>query len=248
MKPLGLSRRAPAWLEDCVDSTNLVLRRMADEAADGTAVAALAQSAGRGRSGRSFLSPEGGLYLSMLLRPQLNASELPTLTAVAAVAVCRAIEALCAVRCGIKWPNDVVLQGKKICGILVESIWKDDRPCAIVGIGVNANTDAFPEELSEIAGSIRQLTGQTLELEALAAALIGELDRQYELWLAERSAALAEYRARCISSGREVLVDGRRAMAEAVGEDYALLVRYDDGTRQAVRFGEVSVRRLYGYV
>ncbi len=248
MKPLGLSRRAPAWLEDCVDSTNLVLRRMADEAADGTAVAALAQSAGRGRSGRSFLSPEGGLYLSMLLRPQLNASELPTLTAVAAVAVCRAIEALCAVRCGIKWPNDVVLQGKKICGILVESIWKDDRPCAIVGIGVNANTDAFPEELREIAGSIRQLTGQTLELEALAAALIGELDRQYELWLAERSAALAEYRARCISSGREVLVDGRRAMAEEVCEDYALLVRYDDGTRQAVRFGEVSVRGLYGYV
>lgn len=248
MKPLGLSRRAPAWLEDCVDSTNLVLRRMADEAADGTAVAALAQSAGRGRSGRSFLSPEGGLYLSMLLRPQLNASELPTLTAVAAVAVCRAIEALCAVRCGIKWPNDVVLQGKKICGILVESIWKDDRPCAIVGIGVNANTDAFPAELREIAGSIRQLTGQTLELEALAAALIGELDRQYELWLAERSAALTEYRARCISCGREVLVGGRRAMAEAVGEDYALLVRYDDGTRQAVRFGEVSVRGLYGYV
>lgn len=248
MKPLELSRRAPAWLEDCVDSTNLVLRRMADEAADGTAVAALAQSAGRGRSGRSFLSPEGGLYLSMLLRPQLNASELPTLTAVAAVAVCRAIEALCAVRCGIKWPNDVVLQGKKICGILVESIWKDDRPCAIVGIGVNANTDAFPEELREIAGSIRQLTGQTLELEALAAALIGELDRQYELWLAERSAALAEYRARCISCGREVLVDGRRAMAEEVCEDYALLVRYDDGTRQAVRFGEVSVRGLYGYV
>ena len=248
MKPLGLSRRAPAWLEDCVDSTNLVLRRMADEAADGTAVAALAQSAGRGRSGRSFLSQEGGLYLSMLLRPQLNASELPTLTAVAAVAVCRAIEALCAVRCGIKWPNDVVLQGKKICGILVESIWKDDRPCAIVGIGVNANTDAFPEELREIAGSIRQLTGQTLELEALAAALIGELDRQYELWLAERSAALEEYRARCISCGREVLVDGRRAMAEEVCEDYALLVRYDDGTRQAVRFGEVSVRGLYGYV
>lgn len=248
MKPLGLSRRAPAWLEDCVDSTNLVLRRMADEAADGTAVAALAQSAGRGRSGRSFLSPEGGLYLSMLLRPQLNASELPTLTAVAAVAVCRAIEALCAVRCGIKWPNDVVLQGKKICGILVESIWKDDRPCAIVGIGVNANTDAFPEELREIAGSIRQLTGQTLELEALAAALIGELDRQYELWLAERSAALEEYRVRCISCGREVLVGGRRAMAEEVCEDYALLVRYDDGTRQAVRFGEVSVRGLYGYV
>ncbi|MBR2582338.1 MAG: biotin--[Oscillospiraceae bacterium] len=91
-------REAPVLFEERVDSTNLYLRRLADSAADGTAVIAGAQSAGRGRSGRSFLSPEGGLYLSALLRPELEPERLPTLTPVAAVAVCRAVETVCGAR------------------------------------------------------------------------------------------------------------------------------------------------------
>lgn len=221
---------------------------MAAEAADGTAVAALSQSAGRGRSGRSFLSPEGGLYLSMLLRPELTPERLPTLTPVAAVAVCRAVERVCGASGSIKWPNDVVLGGKKICGILTESVLGQGRACVIVGIGVNANTRDFPEELRPIAGSVRDVTGEDCDLLALAGALIEELDACYASWLSGGAETLSEYRRRCISCGHEVLVGERRGFARAIGEDYALLVSYPDGTEEAVRFGEVSVRGLYGYV
>lgn len=242
------ARRAPLLFFEELDSTNLYLRRLADTAEDGAAVAAFVQSAGRGRSGRSFLSPEGGLYLSMLLRPEVDAARLPTLTPLAAIAVCRAVDALCGVRCGVKWPNDVVLGGKKICGILLESVLGSERPCVIVGVGINANTASFPPELSEIAGSILAVTGKPCDLRALAAALVRELDALYEAWLRGEDDAREEYRARCLTLGREVLVGDRRGFARGLGEDYALCVCYPDGAEENVRFGEVSVRGLYGYV
>ena len=241
------ARSAPVRREDCVDSTNLVLRRLAAEAPDGAAVIAARQSAGRGRSGRGFLSPEGGLYLSVLRRPAVGGEALPTLTPVAAVAVCRAVERVCALRCSIKWPNDVVLGGKKICGILVESVLGGEPSCVIVGIGINVNTPPFPEELRGGAGSLADAAGGPVDLEALAAALLEELDGCYEAWLAEPGFCLDEYRSRCVTLGREVLAGGRSARAEGIGADYSLLVSYPDGTREALRFGEVSVRGLCGY-
>ena len=248
MSAPAVGRAAPVFFEQSVDSTNLWLRRRAEELPHGAAVVAAEQSAGRGRSGRSFLSPEGGLYLSVLLRPELEAERLPTLTPAAALAVCRAVDALCGVKCAIKWPNDVVLGGKKICGILVESVLGPDRSCVIVGIGINVNTPSFPEELEKIAGSVAAVTGRKTDLRALAAALLDELDRAYAAALVQDGAALAEYRARCLSVGREVAVGDRRGFARAVGEDYSLLVEWPDGTAEALRFGEVSVRGLYGYV
>ena len=241
-------RAAPVYFEQSVDSTNLWLRRRAEELPDGAAVIAAAQSAGRGRSGRSFLSPEGGLYLSVLLRPQTAPERLPTLTPVAALAVCRAVDALSGLHCSIKWPNDIVLVGKKICGILVESVLGGEKPCVIVGVGVNANTRSFPEELREIAGSVAALAGREIDLNALAAALLREFDALFATWLADEACALAEYRARCLTIGREVLAGERRGLARAVGDDYSLLVEWPDGTTEALRFGEVSVRGLYGYV
>ena len=246
MSAPSFARTAPVLFEEHVDSTNLFLRRMADAAPDGTAVIAASQSEGRGRMGRSFLSPEGGLYLSVLLRPKLDPERLPTLTPVAAVAVCRAVEALCGVRCGIKWPNDVLLSGKKICGILVESVLGEEKPCVIVGIGINANTLSFPEELRGIAGSIADAMGRRVDLHMLAETLLHELDGLYALWLSDPGAALEEYRLRCLNCGREVFVGERRGFALQVGGDYSLLVRWSDGTEEALRFGEVSVRGLYG--
>ncbi len=241
-------RAAPVLYEERVDSTNLYLRRLADTAPDGTAVIAASQSAGRGRAGRSFLSPEGGLYLSVLLRPAVEPERLPTLTPVAAAAVCRAVETVCGVRCGVKWPNDVLLGGKKICGILFESVLGGEKPCVIVGIGVNADTPAFPEELQPIAGSIAAVTGDNVDLHALAAALLSEFDALYALWLSDGGAAVREeYRRRCLNVGREVLAGGRRGLCLGVGDDYSLLVRFSDGAEEALRFGEVSVRGLYGY-
>ncbi len=247
MSALRFDRAAPVFTEERVDSTNLYLRRLADTAADGTAVIASAQSAGRGRMGRSFLSPEGGLYLSVLLRPEGDPTRLPTLTPVAAVAVCRAVGTVCGLRCGVKWPNDVLLGGKKICGILVESVLGAERPCVIVGIGINANTAAFPESLRPIAGSIAEAVGAAVDLHALAAALLRELDALYPRWLSDGGrAVLEEYRRLCLNVGREVLVGGRRGLALSVGEDFSLLVRFSDGAEEALRFGEVSVRGLYG--
>ena len=240
------ARSAPVFFEPCVDSTNLFLRRMADSAADGTAVVAAVQTAGRGRLGRSFLSQEGGLYLSVLLRPEAAPERLPTLTPVAAVAVCRAVETVCGVRGGIKWPNDVLLEGKKICGILVESVLGGERPCVIVGIGVNANTPSFPEELRPIAGSIAAVTGQRVDLRALAAELLREFDALYAAWLPDGGrSVIAEYRRLCLNVGREALVGARRGLCLGVGDDYALIVRWEDGAEEALRFGEVSVRGLY---
>ena len=240
-------RAAPVLYEKRVDSTNLYLRRLAGSAADGTAVIAKEQSAGRGRSGRSFLSPEGGLYLSVLLRPEAEPERLLTLTPLAAAAVCRAVETVCGARCGVKWPNDVLLGGKKICGILCESVLGGEKPCVIVGIGINANTPSFPEELAPIAGSIAALTGRSVDLQAFAAAVLSALDVLYEGWLADGGRSLLdEYRARCLTVGREVIVGGRGAVALSVGDDYSLLIRRDDGSEEALRFGEVSVRGLYG--
>jgi len=241
-------RAAPVFLERSVDSTNSYLRRMADTAADGAAVIAVSQSAGRGRSGRGFLSPEGGLYLSVLRRPPVEGERLATLTPAVAVAVCRAADAFCGVRCGIKWPNDVLLGGRKICGILVESVLGGASACVIVGVGINVNTASFPEELREVAGSIAGATGREYDLRALSRVLLGELDACYDAWLADARFALEEYRARCLSCGREVLAGGRPGFARAVGDDYSLIVRRGDGTEEALRFGEVSVRGLYGYV
>ena len=246
MSAARFDRAAPLLREESVDSTNLYLRRLSQSAADGTAVVAASQTAGRGRSGRGFLSPEGGLYLSVLRRPEVEPERLPTLTPVAAVAVCRAVEAVCCLSCGVKWPNDVLLDGKKICGILVESVLGTERPCVIVGIGVNANTPSFPEELRPVAGSIFTQTGKTVDLDALAAELLAQLDALYAGWLADGGGAvLAEYRRLCLNPGREVLVGGRRGRALSVGDDYSLLVRWEDGAEEALRFGEVSVRGLY---
>jgi BirA family biotin operon repressor/biotin-[acetyl-CoA-carboxylase] ligase len=247
MSDAPFERAAPVLFEERVDSTNLVLRRLADTVPDGTAVIAASQSAGRGRSGRSFLSPEGGLYLSVLLRPAVEPERLPTLTPLAAVAVCRALEALCGVRCGIKWPNDVLLGGKKICGILVESVLGGKRPCVIVGIGVNANTTSFPEELRAVAGSIAAETGRSCDLHALAAELLRSFDALYAAWTEDGGrSVLTEYRRLCLNPGREVLAETRRGRALSIGEDYSLLVRWEDGAEEALRFGEVSVRGLYG--
>ena len=246
MSAAHVDRAAPLLREVSVDSTNLYLRRLAESAADGTAVIAASQTAGRGRSGRGFLSPEGGLYLSVLLRPEVEPERLPTLTPVAAVAVCRAVGAVCGLSCGIKWPNDVLLGGKKICGILVESVLGGERPCVIVGVGINANTPSFPEELRSIAGSIFAETGKTIDLDALAAELLAQLDALYAGWLADGGrAVLAEYRRLCLNPGREVIAGGRRGRALSVGDDYSLRVRWEDGAEEALRFGEVSVRGLY---
>ena len=242
-------RSAPVLYKPELDSTNMECKRLATAgAASGTVVVASRQSAGRGRLGRSFASPEGGLYLSMLLRaldpPERNLS----LTPGTAVAVCRAVERVCGVSCAIKWPNDLQLGGKKICGILTESFSAAGELWLVLGVGVNVNTRAFPPELEEIAGSLWQLTGRETDMEGFARTLIGELDRMVGGWQRDSATCLAEYRARCVTPGQDVLIwqNGGSRPARAVGihDDFSLAVLLPDGTREDIRFGEVTLRSI----
>ena len=242
---------------DTVDSTNNELKRRADTAPDGLAVLAQEQTGGRGRLGRSFVSPAGkGLYLSVLLRPQCVLADAGMLTAWTAVAVCRALERCCGVRAGIKWPNDIVLEGRKLCGILTELELEAETAAlrhVIVGVGINVSQDAadFGPEVAPVAISLAQALGQAPRRSQLAAEVLSALDDLYRAFPAQKADYLARYRALCVTAGRAVRVlrpgQVRTGTAEAVNEDFALLVRWDNGEQEARSSGEVSVRGLLGY-
>lgn len=243
-----------------VDSTNLRARQLAAEgAADGTVVVADRQTAGRGRLGRSFQSPGGqGIYLTALLRPDLPPERLSPVTAMAGVAVCRAVERLCGVSPGLKWPNDPVLDGKKLCGILTELSLEGETARVqelVLGIGINVSQrpEDFTPEVREIATSLVQALGHAVSRPALTAEIIREVDRLCAALAAgETGPYLAEYRRRCVNLGRTVRLlrpDGGGETAEAldIDEEFGLVVRRPDGAVKTVRSGEVSVRGLYGY-
>ena len=238
-----------------IDSTNSYLKREAMNAMPHGAVAvANEQSAGRGRMGRSFQSPTGkGLYLSVLLRPSLPTEKLLHATGMAAVAAARAVEKTCGARVGIKWTNDLVLGGRKLCGILAETVMQGRETALIIGVGINVHQarEDFDGDVAEIATSLAA-EGYCADRSQLAAALVEELYRLGEDLGGEIERYLAEYRSRCVTIGRQVRLmwtEGQeRAFAEDIDGDFGLLVRGADGTVTAVRTGEVSVRGLYGYV
>ncbi len=220
------------------ESTNTYLREISKSAPHGQAVIAKSQRGGRGRQGRTFASPEGGLYLSVLYRFEASPTAF---TACTAVAVRRAIKRVCGLEPGIKWVNDLFLEGKKLCGILSEL----HGNALIVGVGLNVNTAAFPPELTN-AASLAQIGGREYPIAALAAAIIEELDALSADFPRSAEAYRAEYAAACLNIGREVLLTqgehSRRAFAEAIEEDFSLLVRYGDGSRERLFYGEVSLR------
>ena len=239
-----------------MDSTNTeVKRRAAAGAAEGLAVLAEGQTAGRGRRGRSFQSLSGkGLYLSVLLRPAVSLAELSQLTAWTAVAVCRGIQSCCGAEPQIKWTNDILLNGKKLCGVLTELELEAESAApshVVVGLGVNVSQTAadFGPELADIATSL-ELEGFSVRRAELAGQILAALDDLYAAFPAGKADYLSDYRARCATTGREVLLlrgDAQvPAFAEAVDDDFGLVVRCPDGRRETVTSGEVSVRGLMG--
>lgn len=244
---------------DTIDSTNNELKRRAvSGTVDGTVILADQQTGGRGRRGRSFVSPAGkGLYLSAALRPQCPLSEISTLTAWTAVALCDAVEAVCGVRPGIKWPNDLVMQGKKLCGVLTELELEAEtgQPrYVIVGIGTNVfQTEAdFGTEVAPVAISLAQVLDTPPGRTALAAEILRAMDDLYQDFPQARQRYLEQYRKDCLTLGKEISVvrpDGtRQGFASGINEDFALVARWEDGTEEPLSAGEVSVRGLYGYV
>lgn len=244
---------------DCIDSTNTEAKRQATQgAAEGLVILSDRQTAGRGRAGRSFHSPAGcGLYLSALLRPTLPPEQLANFTAWTAVAVCNAVEAACAVRPQIKWTNDLVLNGKKLCGILTELIVNQTTGVPdglVVGIGINVNhqTADFSEDIRPMATSLSLELGRAVNRSQLALEVIRALDRIYAGFPTGKAACLEQYRADCLTVGNPVQLitptSSREALATGIDEEFRLLVEYPDGTTEAISTGEVSVRGMYGYV
>lgn len=242
-----------------VDSTNTYLkRRGAEGAPHGLAALAEEQTEGRGRRGRRFESPRGaGLYLSVLLRPDCAPEEAVTLTAWVGVAVCDAVEAACGVRPRIKWTNDIILNGKKLCGILTEMSVEGETGMVdyvVAGMGTNVGETAefFAQAgLSDIATSLA-IEGYEVDRCALAACLLNALDRMAKDFPDKKSRWLEQYRRDCLTPGHEVKLvspNGERlAKALEIDDGFGLVVALPDGTVETVTAGEVSVRGVAGYV
>lgn len=229
---------------DEIDSTNTEARRIAKtEAKTPVLIVSDKQSAGRGRMGRSFFSPEGtGIYMSLLL--QVKNSELPaavSLTSAAAVAVLRGTDKYTNGRALIKWVNDVLLDEKKVCGILAESFSEGGRYYVCIGIGINTATKDFPQEISNIAGCIN-----TSERAEICERVCCELYDLYQQILAKDTSFMEEYRLRSAVIGREItyMQDGENIEAVAcdIDRDGALIVEHEDGARARLFSGEITLR------
>ena len=255
--PVARVGRQISYLPTC-PSTNDLLKAMGEAgAAEGTVLVAGEQTRGKGRLGRSFTSAAGkGVYLSALLRPTLPPEALLPLTGFTAEAMVRAVRRVTGAEAQIKWVNDLILNGKKICGILTESAFSAGGQLnyAVVGVGLNVNYERtdFPEALRPMAGSLRTELGRSFPLAPLAAAVIEELDGLYAALLAgETGPYLAAYRQHCLTLHRDVLLlqNGVSAPAHALDVDEALglLIRRPDGRETLIRSGEASVRGLTGY-
>ncbi len=246
LRPSGIT------LLETVSSTNDYLRTLANTgAADGTTIVAMQQTAGKGRMGRAFFSPDGGLYFSILLCPPYTMEECLALTPMAAVAARECITEVFGVTASIKWVNDLLLDGKKICGILTESVadGTSQRPAfVIIGIGIDLvpPKEGLPAALQPIAGAVLPSAEQLTErLYAQTAMVLRERLLHYYGSLREKSYLPLYKAALCMLGERiTVLENGteRSAVAVAVDDDLHLLVRYDDGTEQWRSSGEIRIR------
>lgn len=233
-------------------STNADAFRLAEDgAAEGTVVIADAQTSGKGRRGRIWSSPEGvNLYCSVVLRPTIMPHEAPQLTFLSAVAVARTIERTTALKPEIKWPNDVLVAGKKVAGLLNEmSAETDGINFVILGIGVNLNMSAeqFPDDLRHPATSLQMESGCRIERAAFAGIMLNELDNLYADFLASGFGPVREeWQMRCNAHGRNVLVsdsgnDVASGIFAGIDEDGALLVNTAEGVNKRILSGDVRV-------
>jgi len=222
---------------------------------DKTVVIAESQSAGKGRLGRSFLSESGkGIFMSILLKPDISAEQASGLTLVAAVALYDAISDMCGLETGIKWPNDIVADGKKLCGILTEmSVDGTGVKFVVVGIGLNVSNDLFDAELSGLATSLYLLTGRIYDKNFLVEGILKSFDAYYEMYLKEGNLLFIKelYNKKLIHMGEVInAINGENVLqgvCKGINDKGHLLVE-NDGIIEEIISGEISVRGVYGYV
>ena len=224
-------------------STNEVAKQEAQSGAvEGTVIIAGKQTTGKGRRKRVWLSPKGNIALSVILYPDI--AQLPSLIMLASLAVVRSIKAVTGLVAQIKWPNDVLINGKKVCGILIESnMLRDTVDYAVIGIGVNVNLSPsdFPE-ISSMATSLSNELGGEVSLSVLIRRLLVEIERLY-LSLLAGGAIYEEWRDGLVTLGKEVRVASGKSIcegiAESVARDGSLLLRCSDGSLSKIVAGDV---------
>lgn len=242
---------------DETDSTNIRAKQLGEEGMPhGTLAVADRQSAGRGRRGRGWETPKGSnICMSILLRPEIPPVKAPMLTLVMAQSVAEGLKESVGAEVQIKWPNDIVLNGKKLVGILTEMSTEIDYiNHVVIGVGINVNMAEFPEELKQKATSLRIEMGHTLKRSPIIAAVMKSFEKNYGLFIeaGDLKPIQEAYNSLLVNREKEVRILGAKeeynAFALGVNEEGELLVRREDGTIEAIYAGEVSVRGVYGYV
>ncbi len=226
-----------------VDSTNTEARRLAQLGEkEGTVVIAASQVKGHGRLGRRWISPPGGLYISVILKPYISPSRLPVITLLSAVAVVRTIRGLTKLDTAVKWPNDIVIMGKKVGGILCEA----SKNTIIVGIGINLNTSLFlfPSSLKKQVTSVKFELGASIDRDKVIKILLEEFDKLYRDFLNHKQEEIvSEWSSFCQTFGSRVKIETPRGivsgLAEKIGARGELRVRGDDGKIKNVFSGDV---------
>lgn len=250
--------RTDRWIihyMESVDSTNNWARQEAEEGApDGSVYLADTQTAGKGSRGRSWGSPEGtSISMSLVLRPEIEMSRISMITLVMGLGAADGIRDVTGIDTGIKWPNDVVCRGKKLCGILTEMGPNGDY--LVPGIGINVNMDRFSQDLRDKATSVFLETGRKCDRDRIAAGILESFGRYYDVFLetGDLTGLMDRYQAILANRGRKVRVmnqsnpySGTALGIDRFGE--LLVKREDTGTTEKVFAGEVSVRGIYGYV
>lgn len=243
---------------DSIDSTNLEAKRRIDQGAkDGTLIVAKMQTGGRGRRGRSWYSKPGdSLLMSQILQPPILPQQASMLTLVQALSVRKAVEKITGKEAKIKWPNDILLEEKKVCGILTELFPFKEGFFVVIGTGVNVNQEEFPKDIEAIAISMRQVMEENheIEIDSVQEEISIVFEEYYHRFLLEKNlkSFREEYNTNLISKDRQVRVLDPKGEYEGkalgINERGELLVKTGEGEIREVSSGEVSVRGIYGYV
>lgn len=247
----------PISFYETINSTNLRAKLDADNGApEGALVVADMQTAGRGRRGRTWSSPAGlNVYFTLILKPRYVPDKASMVTLVMALAVAEGIRETCGVEAGIKWPNDIVVNGKKVCGILTEmSVEKDFIHHVVIGVGINVGLQEFAPELADTATSLQAECGRKVPKAALVANIMKAFEKYYESFRekTDLSDLVDSYNKMLVNRGKTVRVLDPKGeysgVAEGINELGELLVELPDGHVENVYAGEVSVRGVYGYI
>jgi len=233
---------------EVVSTNTLAMEAASQGAPEGTVIIAEMQTGGKGRLGRQWISPQGNLYLSVILRPNIPTHKAPLITLVGAVAVASAIRKHCSVTAAIKWPNDILISGKKVAGLLTEMSAEPDRIRHIalgIGIDVNMELQELPLDVRMHATTLANEAGAKIDRKALVQQLLQDLEHWYRIFLTSEAEVLKEWEQLNMTIGCRVTVSGMgevfEGLAQGIDQEGRLKVALDDNTIRIVAAGDVTI-------